>query len=281
MQGVSNAATRDASTDPADASAPRVRSAGVRQDRILDFAETRPQVRVEELVEMLGVSRMTVHRDLAALVERGVVERVRGGIRRVAPRLTETDFQVRRSLRTTTKKALAARAVTLVGDGDILALDDSSTVSEMIDPLASRRDLTIVTHSLFLMRAISERRLHTALIGLGGHYYPETDSFLGHGVAQQAAELRADSVFVTSTAVRGGQLYHPDYEAGMTKRVLLGIADRKVLLLDATRFTGQGVYRVAPLSDFDDIIVDAAAGPEHIDAIREHTDAVIHVVDIL
>ncbi|GAA3920005.1 hypothetical protein [Microbacterium invictum] len=66
----------------------------------------------------------------------------------------------------------------------------------------------------------------------------------------------------------------------MTKRVLLGIADRRVLLLDATRFTGQGLYQVAPLSDFDDIIVDAAAGPEQIEALQEHTDAVFHVVDV-
>jgi DeoR/GlpR family transcriptional regulator of sugar metabolism len=249
-----------------------------RRQEILDLVARRSTVRVEELVELLGVSRMTVHRDLQQLADQDLVVRVHGGIRRAHHRVTESDLALRSAQRPEVKAALAERGATLVQDGDVVALDDSSTVAFVLDHLARRRDLTVITHSLALMRDIAALGPGMALIGLGGDYYPQTESFLGPGVAQQASELRADVVLVSTTALRGGVLYHPDYEAAMTKRTLLGLAERKVLLVDAAKFAGQGLYQVAPLTTFDDVVVDAAAGEGRIDELRRQTDARIHVV---
>jgi DeoR/GlpR family transcriptional regulator of sugar metabolism len=257
---------------------PPAQSAGQRRAAIVELVERRSSARVEELIELLGVSRMTVHRDLDALSAEGRVRRVRGGVRRAPARLAEADIRLRRTQRLSSKRVLAARAAELVRDGNVIVLDDSSTVAQMAEPLAARTGLTVVTHSLALMRQVADLGVGASLVGLGGDYFPQTDSFLGPGVARQAAELRADTVFVATTAVRGGALYHPDYAAGVTKRTLLDIADRKVLLLDATRFEGPGLYQVAPLSAFDDIVVEESAGPERIASLRSHTAARIHLV---
>jgi DeoR/GlpR family transcriptional regulator of sugar metabolism len=203
---------------------------------------------------------------------------MRGGVRRLAPRLAEADIRLRRTLRTPVKQALAARAAELVRDGDVIVLDDSSTVAQMVPALASRRNLTVVTHSLALMRDVADLAPDLSLIGLGGDYFPQTDSFLGLGVARQAAELRADTVFVATTALVGGVLYHPDYDAAVTKRTLLDIADRKVLLLDSTRFDGHGHYQVAALSVFNDIVVEDGVGADRIESLRSHTSAHLHIV---
>ncbi|WP_196250846.1 DeoR/GlpR family DNA-binding transcription regulator [Cellulomonas sp. JZ18] len=253
-------------------------SAAQRRQDILDLVARRSTVRVDELVDRLGVSRMTVHRDLQHLAEKNLVVRVHGGIRRVHPRVTESDLTVRSGLRREIKAALAERAADLVQDGDVLALDDSSTVAFVLDHLAVRHDLTVITHSLALMRDVAALTPRMALIGLGGDYYPETESFLGPGVANQARELRADTVLVSTTALRAGVLYHPDYEAALTKRTLLEVAERRVLLVDATKLSGPGLYRVAALDEFHDVVIDASAGRERIDELREHTDARFHLV---
>lgn len=270
--------TDEAASDAAAGASGAASTATQRRQDILDLVSRRSSVRVEELVEMLGVSRMTVHRDLQHLAERDLVVRVRGGIRRAHAQVTESDLAVRTSLRREIKQALAERAAGLVQDGDVLALDDSSTVAFVLDHLALRHDLTVITHSLALMRDVAALSPRIALIGLGGDYYPQTESFLGPGVAKQAGELRADTVLVSTTALRGGVLYHPDYEAAVTKRTLLEVAERRVLLVDATKLAGQGLYQVAPLSEFHDVVVDAAAGPERIAELRTQTDARIHVV---
>lgn len=50
-----------------------------RHDAILDALQSRASVRTEELAAELGVSGMTVRRDLRALEERGLLRRVHGG----------------------------------------------------------------------------------------------------------------------------------------------------------------------------------------------------------
>ncbi|MDR1427847.1 MAG: DeoR/GlpR family DNA-binding transcription regulator, partial [Bifidobacteriaceae bacterium] len=127
-----------------------------RHEDIVRLAAHRSVVRVEELVELLGVSRMTVHRDLETLNAQGRVQRVRGGIRKITPRLVEADVRVRRELRTAVKRALAAKAAELVQDGDVIVLDDSSTVAAMVEHLVLRRDLTVLTHSLAAMRTVAD-----------------------------------------------------------------------------------------------------------------------------
>ncbi len=50
-----------------------------RQDFIMDLVTRNGGVRVAEVVEALGISEMTVRRDITELVSAGLVERVHGG----------------------------------------------------------------------------------------------------------------------------------------------------------------------------------------------------------
>jgi len=50
-----------------------------RRDYILEKLRSRGRVQVSELSETLGVSRMTIHRDLDVLVQEGLIEKVFGG----------------------------------------------------------------------------------------------------------------------------------------------------------------------------------------------------------
>ena len=61
-----------------------------RQRRILDMLAGSPEVAVRELVETLGVSAMTVHRDLDALAAAGLTVKSRGRAALVAAALPES-----------------------------------------------------------------------------------------------------------------------------------------------------------------------------------------------
>lgn len=62
-----------------------------RQEKILSWLQDAPMLRIEHLSEQLQVSTMTVHRDLDILVERGLVEKVHGGVRLPPPHLSAID----------------------------------------------------------------------------------------------------------------------------------------------------------------------------------------------
>ena len=254
----------------------------VRRSELVRHIEANGPVRLEELVDSFRVSAMTIHRDLDYLAREGLIERMRGGARAKAHPFAEQDVRLRRAQRVDLKNALAAEAALLIRPADVVAFDDSTTVAAMLGHLAERTPSAVVTHALGLMRELTLTHPQITLVGLGGQYVHETDSFLGAVVVEQLSRVSADVVFVSTTALKNDALFHPDAAAAETKRALLARADRTVLLLDDTKFEGKGLYHVADLADFDDVVVNAELAPEHrssLDALALRVPSVhIHYV---
>ena len=232
-----------------------------RRDEVTRYVAKAKDVKVEELAEHFGVSAMTIHRDLDHLSKEGRLERIRGGARAITKRMAERDVRLRRHMNAEVKDLLARTAAELIPVGAVVGFDDSTTVGAMGPYLASRRPSTVITHSLPLMN-VAAAYPDIALVGLGGQYYYETDSFLGSVVVEQLQRITADVVFVSTTALKNDALFHPDAEAALTKRAMISMAARKVLLVDSSKFESTGLYHVMDVADFDDVVIDASL-PEH------------------
>lgn len=226
-----------------------------RREEITGHVNKSRSCRVEELAEIFGVSAMTIHRDLEQLAKEGRVERIRGGARAITARLAERDVRLRRHLNAEVKRQLAATAAQLIERNSVIALDDSTTIGALGSYLEEREPSTVITHSLALMGAVSAMA-HIDMVGLGGQYYAETDSFLGSIVVEQAQRLMADAVFVSTTAIKNQALLHPDAEAARTKRSLLQMGRRKILVMDSSKFESAGIYHVMDLAEIDDVVID-------------------------
>jgi len=226
-----------------------------RREEITGHVNKARSVRVEELAEVFGVSAMTIHRDLDLLAKEGRLQRIRGGARAITARLAERDVRLRRHLNSDLKRQLAAAAAQLIERNSVIALDDSTTIGAMSDYLEEREPSTVITHSLALMGAVSVMP-HIDMVGLGGQYYAETDSFLGSIVVEQAQRLTADAVFVSTTAIKNQALLHPDAEAARTKRSMLTMGRRKILVVDSSKYESAGIYHVMDLVDIDDVVID-------------------------
>ncbi|MEC5152477.1 DeoR/GlpR family DNA-binding transcription regulator [Cryobacterium sp. GrIS_2_6] len=245
------AASRDGLTAPA------------RRGELIRYIDSHDMAKIEDLAGAFGVSSMTIHRDLEVLSREGLIERVRGGARTLPQAFSELDVHVRRRTKVAEKRALAREASVLIHDGDIVGFDDSTTVAAMFDQIDAHRPSAVITHSLGLMHSITRLHPEITLVGLGGQYYPETDSFLGGVVVEQTKRVSADVVFVSTTSLKNDALFHPDAEAALTKKAVIGMGDRKVLLMDSTKFEARGLYHVVDLSAFDDIFVESTLSAEH------------------
>lgn len=274
VRGLSDGAFREAgpATAPLDGLTPPAR-----RSELVRYVDEKKVAKVDELAEMFRVSAMTVHRDLDSLVRDGVLERIRGGARSIPRHFSERDVSLRRNTLSALKEALAQEASNLIQEGDIVAFDDSTTVGAIFPCIAQRRPSAVITHSLGLMHRLSEEHPEFTLVGLGGQYYPETDSFLGAVVVDQISRVSADIVFISTTSVKNNALFHPDAEAARTKRAMIGIADRKVLVVDSTKFEVNGLYHVVDLEAFDHVIVDADLDPGQRTQL-EQLDLTVHYV---
>lgn len=210
---------------------------------------------------------MTIHRDLDLLESEGWLRKVRAGATAQPSEFHHGDVGYRAHTMGDAKRLLAAEALQLISPGQAIMIDDSTTALTLADRLPEREPLTVITNFLAgIKRLAGEPGID--LVALGGAYYPAYDAFLGMRTCEAIETLRADYLFMSTTAVTGGQCYHQSQETVLVKRALMKAAAKKVLLIDHTKFEKNGLHQLAPLTDFDLVIIDPETPERHIRALE-------------
>ena len=119
-----------------------------RRFRIREMLSRQRTITASDLCAAMGVTAVTVRRDLAALEEDGVLVRSHGG---AVSRMSSTNFQPSYETlshsHSAEKQAIARAAEHLVLDGETVFLEGSTTVYELARSLHQRNRLTVVTNS--------------------------------------------------------------------------------------------------------------------------------------
>lgn len=241
----------------------------VRQEIITRRVMEQGWVSVDDLVESLGVSRMTVHRDLDELEDAGVLRKVRNGASVQPSSLFESDYRYRVTQQSAEKLAICEKAASLIEPGTSIMMDDSTTVLPLAEFFNEIESLTVITHFLPVIQQLAnQRNIH--LITLGGEYLPRFETFTGILCQQAIASLRADACFLSAAACVSGEVFHPETELIHMKRSMMRQCTRKYLLLDHSKFGRIALHRLAGLSEFDCVITDSKIEPGHLKMLEEH-----------
>ncbi|MBC2641930.1 MULTISPECIES: DeoR/GlpR transcriptional regulator [unclassified Rhodococcus (in: high G+C Gram-positive bacteria)] len=113
-----------------------------------------------------------------------------------------------------------------------------------------------------------------ALISTGGQYYQWCDAYMGAVTTAALQSLRRRLLHVDPRH-RDDVCFHQHHETVQVKRAMFEAAQKRVLYADHTKFDQRALHAMAPLSDFDTVIVDSATNRDHLDRLR---DAGIHIV---
>jgi len=127
--------------------------------------------------------------------------------------------------------------------------------------LPADRQLTVVTHSLPAMDILGERTGFT-LIGLGGVFHASTRSFSGPDTRAAIRNLRLHTLFLAASGLSETGVYCSTPFDAETKRSLIEIADRVVLLVDSSKFSRTAPVFVCGLDAVDVIVTDAGIDSE-------------------
>ncbi|WP_106816394.1 DeoR/GlpR family DNA-binding transcription regulator [Microbacterium timonense] len=205
-----------------------------------------------DAAQRLGVSEMTVRRDLRLLEEEGVLRRVAGG---AAAHSAGVPFERRDEVGAAQKRAIARVAAAEADGAEVVALDAGTTVAA-VAPLLHNR--TIVTHSLPVIETLA-RDSEPRLIAAGGHYQPDTRCFAGPIAEETLRGIRCDIALLSATAVGLDGLWGTNVLDAAIKRLLARQSSRVVLLADADKLQKTSVVRIASLDTVDLLITDARA----------------------
>jgi DeoR/GlpR family transcriptional regulator of sugar metabolism len=226
-----------------------------RQERIAELVLKQPFIAAKDLAERFDVSLMTIHRDLDELEAHGVLRKVRGGATPQASSLFESNVRYRLTVASEEKQALARAALVQIEPGQAVLIDESTTGLALARLVPARVPLTVITNSLSVMQELRSVR-DIKLIVLGGDYWPRHEAFCGLACEAAVSALRADVLFMSSTAISGGVAYQPDQDMAIAKRAMIAAAGRRVLLVDHSKFGRVALHRLAPLTAFDLVMTD-------------------------
>jgi DeoR family transcriptional regulator, fructose operon transcriptional repressor len=237
------------------------------QERILDDGS----VRITELANALGVSEMTIRRDLDELGTLGIARRVRGGAVAVGPKL----FAERHRHNAKAKGVIARKLAQIVPDHGTVAFDASTTVHRYAATLEVARDLVVVTNGLDTFEALSSTPGVTAVI-TGGSREPRTGSLVGPLAVRSAEDFLFD-MFVSSAAALDAKLGSSEVSLAEAevKRALSSSAARVVLAVDRSKLGGRGQARMFPPHDIDVLVTDLDPVDDRLTPFRTNIEEIL------
>jgi DeoR/GlpR family transcriptional regulator of sugar metabolism len=245
-----------------------------RRREAYDYIRRQGSASVAELAGALAVSVQTVRRDLDALHEDGLIERVHGGA--VATdsgnggAILENAAPERSTLHSDEKQRIGAAAAALVEPGSTIFLSGGTTTEHVVPHLPEHARLTVVTNAVNVVYALS-RRPDIEGILLGGYLRHSELTLLGPMAEEAIAQFRIDQALYgcfgldPDDGLSGASLI----ETAMDRAVIASV-ERLTILADHTKFSQRGPVRLAEVTRIGTLVTDRDAPEEGVRRLKEH-----------
>jgi DeoR/GlpR family transcriptional regulator of sugar metabolism len=242
-----------------------------REDLIHDLLRKQRRVLVSELVASLGVSEVTIRKDLANLEERGIAFRTRGGAVLARAVAVKKPLAERESERVAAKEAIAETAAGLLGEGCVAFIDSGSTCAALADAIALRHPghgLGIVSHSLPVIERFAADQ-GFSLYALGGAYREEARCFSDPSTLDGLKRYTTDIAFIGTTGFDdAGNCSAQNSMEAEIKRTALSLTHRRILLMDSSKPGSRAFAVFASREAIDLIVTDSNISEDALASMR-------------
>ncbi len=231
-----------------------------REQVVLSLLKANGHVSVAELAAQFTVSTVTIRKDLEVLERRGLIRRVRGG----AVALGASDegaFEMRLRHSQDSKRAIARAAASLVADGDVIAIDSSTSTFYLAQEILDRRNLVVVTNGLRHAMLFMEQSSAMVLMP-GGVIRRSAGSLVGPIGDVLAGRGRIGKGFFGLVGVSTTHgLMDISAEEAHTKLFMAQACDQVYALFDSSKVNGFGLHSFTAAKHIAGMYTDDRALP--------------------
>ena len=209
-----------------------------RSTKILEIVTREKKVEVKRLAEELGVSNVTMRKDLDDLQAKGVLKREHG----YAVMESEDDINSRLAWHYEEKRKIAKKAVSLISEGETVMIESGSCCTLLAEEIAETfSDITIVTNSAFIADYIRKKSSVNVIL-LGGVYQNDSQVCVGPLTASAAKNFFVDKFFIGTDGYdeRIG-FTNKDHLRAQAVKDMAEQAERVIILTESSKFEGHGV----------------------------------------
>jgi DeoR/GlpR family transcriptional regulator of sugar metabolism len=240
-----------------------------RRDQILAYLSAHDRTSVGDLSQMLGVSEVTVRKDLDVLEAQGVLTRVHGGAVVSGRGRLELYFAAREQEHLEEKRRIAQAAAALIQSGQSIFLDASTTALQVARLIKDRQDLTVVTNGLYTALELNFSAGITTIV-VGGTMRRRSSSLVGSLNYNSLQRLRVELGFFGARGVtaRDG-LMESEIDEAQMKQQLASASGHVIGIVDSSKFGEIAFSAFALPHEIDRIITDTGAPAAMVKELRE------------
>jgi DeoR family transcriptional regulator of aga operon len=239
-----------------------------RRQYIVGLAQKHGRVLVEELSESLGISRITIRKDLDHLESRGLLHRTHGGaLPPGSGALSDPSLQEKAGRHSQEKFRIAAAAASFVQEGQCVLLDSGTTTTAIARALRRFSHLTIITNAVNIAGELSGTDFEVLLTG--GSLRKNSFSLVGPLAEDMLYEMHANILFlgVDGFDLEVG-LTTPNVMESRVNRAMVKASSMVVAVCDSTKFNRRSLSKIVDASAIHHVITDSGLAPETADALR-------------
>lgn len=222
-----------------------------------------------ELALALDVSEGTIRNDLNALEVEGRLKRVHGGaVLTDQAQFQNTSFVRRFRQNPAAKLAIAREAAILVGDGDSILLDASSSSYYLARALSERSKLRVMTNGFEVARELAQNTSNTVIL-IGGVVNNDSSSVTGLLSEQIIAEMHIGKAFFSCSGFsieRGMTEVH--LEEAQLKRKAIESSQQIIALIDSSKMGKEDLTPFARIDQITRLITDSGIPKEWIENLK-------------
>jgi DeoR/GlpR family transcriptional regulator of sugar metabolism len=248
-----------------------------RQHTIVAHVETAGACSYQDLARLLGVSEMTIRRDVDKLVRRGALIKGLGGVQTAhAPEhFYESAVEQRLPVRRPQKEQIARMASEQVRPRQTVFLDGGTTCLVLARHLAGKlRGLTVVTHSALACMEVG-RGTENTILGLGGQFDPASACFVGPAAEEAARRYFVDVAFLSTKGFLPAEgTFESSVATFRIKQIIAEQAARVVLLVDHSKFGQRALCKVLDIGQIHEVITDACVAAADVAILEQRGLAV-------
>jgi DeoR/GlpR family transcriptional regulator of sugar metabolism len=243
-----------------------------RRDEILEYISNNQSVKVAELSSNLGVSEVSIRRDLQHLEDLGKLKRVYGGAIAVSTPTFGGLHNSRTAWQRAKKERIGKAAAELIQKGDRIILDSGTTTLQVARNICSdiliSGNLTVITASISILAEIGScPGVH--LIMLGGIYLPEYQVLVGPQTVEQLKGLYVDKMFLGSDGLTfSNGITTANVLEAEVDRAMVNMASEIIAVVDSSKIDSIGLVTIMPLINLSKLITDTDAPVDFVTELR-------------
>lgn len=223
-----------------------------RKKKILNILEKNKSVSVKELCAALYASPATIRRDLSELEAEGRLRRSFGGAILNESFPDQLPLTLRATEHTAEKKRIAQKALKLVGEGETIFLDGSSTTYFLAERLGGIPDITVITNDPAICISLASKNVRCFCTG--GEMLTSSKNLIGSDAEKFIRGIRAHACFFSARGYSDGICTDSSKAERDIKRCMLENSEEHYFLCDTSKLGQRFPYVIASNSEIDAVI---------------------------